>query len=317
MTETQKSPRILILGAGAIGAFYGLALAEAGAEVSVVVRSEYDIVKANGYALNSQQRGDKVFRPAQVLSSVEQYQGGSPDYLVVTLKVIDGLDRVSLMRSAVGPQTVIVLIENGVEIEDEIAQAFPDNELISCLAFIQVSRIAPGVIIHYAFDALTMGNFPQGVSNKCKQFSSMLISSQVGAPLTENVVSARWQKCLWNAPFNPVSVLGGPIDTIKMLNAPSGEQLIRDLMREVALVASATGNPVPEGLIDTYISSTKKAPPYKTSMALDWERGDPMEVTVILDNTLAAAKRVGVVTPCLQTVTTLIKMLQLKKSEEK
>ena len=93
MTETQKSPRILILGAGAIGAFYGLALAEAGAEVSVVVRSEYDIVKANGYALNSQQRGDKVFRPAQVLSSVEQYQGGCPDYLVVTLKVIDGLER--------------------------------------------------------------------------------------------------------------------------------------------------------------------------------------------------------------------------------
>lgn len=307
------SPRVLVLGAGAIGAFYGHALSLGGADVSVVCRSEYQHVKNHGFELLSKDRGDVVFRPSQVLQSALDYQGGTPDFLVVSVKVVHGSDRVSHMNGAVGPNTVIVLIENGVEIEQEIAEAFPNNQIISCLAFVQVSRLSPGVIRHYAYGDLPMGNFPLGVTDECKQFSELLAGGNIKAPVTEDVVNARWQKCLWNAPFNPVSALGGPIDTRTLLGLPDGEKLIRDLMAEVAAVAASTGNPMPEGLIDQYIKVTNAAPAYKTSMALDRERGSAMEVEAILGNTVRVAHREGVAIPKLEAIYALMQMLEAKK----
>lgn len=308
-SKNINKPRALILGAGAIGGFYGQALAIGGADVSVVCRSEYDIVKESGYQILSKTRGDTNFKPSQVLKTASDYQGGPPDYLIVTLKITKGVDRVALMRSVVGPATVIVLIENGVEIEQEIQAAFPNNEIISCLAFIQVSRLSPGVIRHFAYGDLTIGNFPSGVTTACKKLSEMLEAAEVKAPATEAVVNARWQKCVWNASFNPVSVLGGPVDTITLLNSPGGEQLIRDLMAEVSKIALSTGNKMPDELIDRYIAATKSAPPYKTSMALDKERGQAMEVEVILGNTVLAGRRAGIDIPKLESVYALMQAL--------
>lgn len=308
-SKNMNKPRALILGAGAIGGFYGQALAIGGADVSVVCRSEYDIVKESGYQILSKTRGDTNFKPSQVLKTASDYQGGPPDYLIVTLKITKGVDRVALMRSVVGPATVIVLIENGVEIEQEIQAAFPNNEIISCLAFIQVSRLSPGVIRHFAYGDLTIGNFPSGVTTACKKLSEMLEVAEVKAPATEAVVNARWQKCVWNASFNPVSVLGGPVDTITLLNSPGGEQLIRDLMAEVSKIALSTGNKMPDELIDRYIAATKSAPPYKTSMALDKERGQAMEVEVILGNTVLAGRRAGIDIPKLESVYALMQAL--------
>lgn len=308
--EIQQKPRVLILGAGAIGAFYGHALAVGGADVSVVCRSEYELVRKQGYQIVSQSRGDVNFHPSHVLQTSEDYQGGSPDYLIVTLKITKGVDRVALMKNVVGSNTVIVLIENGVEIEGEIQQAFPNNEIISCLAFIQVSRLAPGVVRHYAYGDLTMGNFPSGVSERCEQLSKILAKGGVIAPTTQNVVNARWQKCVWNASFNPVSVLGGPVDTITLLSSSDGEKLIRDLMREVCQIAASTGNQMPEDLIDKYIAATKSAPPYKTSMALDKERGQAMEIEVIVGNTVRAGRRAEIQIPKLEAIYALMLALE-------
>lgn len=306
----RHSVRALVVGAGAIGAFYGHALSLSGVEVSVVCRSEYDHVQSNGYSILSEQRGDIVFRPHQTLKSVSDYQGLPPDYLILTVKVTQGVDRVGLIKPAVGPNTTIVLIENGIEIEQEIAAAFPNNPLISCLAFVQVSRLSPGVIRHFAFGDLTIGNFPRGISKECEIFSECLAGGKINAPVTDDVVNARWQKCVWNASFNPVSVIGGPANTHQILNFPDGEKLISDLMHEVIAIAKATGNDIPVALVNHYIEATKKAPAYKTSMALDRERDQAMEVEAILGNTIRAARREGVNTPKLDGVYALMQMLQ-------
>ena len=322
MSETKldqnigKNTRVLVLGAGAIGGFYGQALSASGADVSVVCRSEYDVVSKSGYQILSKTRGDVVFHPAQTLRNVTEYQGGAPDYLIVTLKITKGVDRVALMRPVVGPSTVIVLIENGEEIEQEIQAAFPGNEIISCLAFVQVSRLEPGTIRHFAYGDLPLGNFPSGITKKCRHFAAMLEAGKIKVPMTDDVVNARWQKCLWNAPFNPASVLGGPVDTITLLNLPDGEKMILDLMLEVSSIALATGNPMPAGLIEQYIEATKKAPAYKTSMALDRERGQPMEIEVILGNTVRAGRRHGISIPKLEAMYALMQALEAVQSTQ-
>jgi len=304
--------RILVVGAGAIGAFYGAALQAAGADVSVVCRSEYETVRESGFSVESKRLGDRVFRPVQTLRSAGDYQGGPPDYVIVCVKVVEGTDRAALIRDAIGPQTAIVLIENGVEIEGEIAEAFPDNELISALAFVQVSRVAPGKVRHYAFGDLSFGNYPSGLSDRAKRLGTLLETGGVKCTLTEDVVSVRWQKCLWNAVFNPISVMGGVLDTGHILGSEEGEALVRCTMREVCAVAAAAGHPIPEALIDQYIDGTRKAPAYKTSMALDYENGRPMETEVILGNAVRAGRRENVAIPSLEALYALMKMVERK-----
>jgi 2-dehydropantoate 2-reductase len=302
--------RILVVGAGAIGSFYGAALAAQGADVSVVCRSEFDAVRTHGFEIESAKLGNHVFRPAQVLRSAEEYRGGPPDFLIVSVKVVEGVDRAALIRPAVGPETAIVLIENGVEIEAEIAEAFPENELISALAFVQVSRVGPGKVKHHAFGDLSFGNYPGGISDRCRSFADQLEEGGIKCTLFDDVVTARWKKCLWNAVFNPISVLGGVLDTEAILSPAEGESFVRRAMQEVADVAAATGHPLPDGLFDQYVNATRKAPPYKTSMVLDYENGRPMETEVILGNTVRAGRREKVAIPALEALYGLMKMVE-------
>jgi len=315
-TSSETKARILILGAGAIGSFYGSLLDAAGADVSVVCRSEYDAVSAGGFAITSRKLGDRTFRPAQTVRSASDYQGGPPDYLVVSVKVVEGTDRAALIRPALGPDTVIVLIENGVEIEAEIAEAFPKHELISALAFVQVARTAPGKVAHYAYGDLTFGNYPSGISERTRRFAAMLEAGGIRCNLTEDVSTARWHKCMWNGVFNPISVLGNALDTGHILGGAEGDALVRRAMQEVEAIAAATGHALPEELPGQLIEGTRKAPAYKTSMALDYENRRPMETEVILGNAVRAGRREGVAIPVLESLYALMKMVERKLESE-
>ncbi|GIZ51651.1 ketopantoate reductase family protein [Noviherbaspirillum aridicola] len=308
----MSKDRILIVGTGAIGSFYGAALQAAGADVSAVCRSDYDAVREHGIAVESQRIGDRLFRPTQTVRTPSDYQGGAPDYLVLSVKVLEGVDRAALIRDAVGPATAIVLIENGVEIEQEIADAFPDNELISALAFVQVSRVGPGQVRHFAFGDLMFGNYPSGLGERARRLAGLLEAGGIKAKTSDNVVGARWQKCVWNAAFNPISVLGGVLDTGHILGAEGGTAFVRKVMEEICAVAAASGHPQPPGLIDQFIDSTARAPAYKTSMALDFENGRQMETEVILGNAVRAARRENVAAPSLEALYALMKMVERK-----
>src|SRR5262245_47273602 len=106
---SNDQPSILIVGAGAVGALFGSALARAGAQVAVVVRSDYEAVKRDGYDIKSPMLGNHRFRPHTVYRDVAACTE-PPDYLILTTKVLAHVDRAALIRPAVGPRTVIVLI---------------------------------------------------------------------------------------------------------------------------------------------------------------------------------------------------------------
>ena len=306
-SSTGNDVTALVVGAGAIGSFYGAILQRQGVAVSVVCRSDYEVVVADGFRIKSP-LGDLDYRPQVVRHASEVAQ--APDYLLLCVKVLDDVDRVALIRDAVGPDTTIVLIENGVEIEGEIAEAFPGNTIISALAFIAVSRSAPGVVEHHAYGHLVMGGYPRGVPETTERLVALFEAGGVNCTLTDDVVTARWEKCVWNGPFNPASVAGGGLDTGAMLGHDEGEAMIRRAMAEVCAIAAACGHPQREGLIDDHIAGTRKMPPYKTSMALDFENGREMEVEAILGNTVRAARREQVPAPTLEALYGLLKMIQ-------
>lgn len=301
--------KVLVIGAGAIGAFYGSLLAQAGAEVSVVCRSDYDQVKHHDFTISSQTLGRWNFTPAQVLKNVADFKG-TADYILLCTKVVPALDRVALIRPAVAENTAIVFIQNGVEIEQEMLDAFPKNEVVSGLAFICCNRVSPGEILHLAYGRLVLGNLPNGISHKTVQLCELFNQSGIACKVSEDIVTGRWQKCVWNAPFNPLSVLSGGLLTLDILQTQ--ESFVRSIMEEVCVIAAACGHPLSSDIVNINIENTYAMPPYKTSMLLDYENGQPMETEAILGNTLRAAQRLGVAAPHLESVYALMKLRELK-----
>jgi 2-dehydropantoate 2-reductase len=306
---TEKSPSILVIGAGAVGALFGSALARQGAAVAVVCRSDYEAVKREGYDIRSPVFGDHRFHPHRVYRDVSECTE-SPDYVLLTVKVLPSLDRAALLRPVVGANTVIVLIQNGVDIEDEIAAAFPDNELLSSLAFVGVGRAGPGQINHQTLGSLTMGPYPSGTSEAAQRLAALFDTAGVPCKLTEKVIGARWQKAVWNTAFNPISILGNGLDTAAMLRTDDDRAFIREAMLEVCAVAAADNYPQSPKLVDALIGATLNMPAYKTSMALDRENGRPMEIEAILGNVVRAARKLGVATPKLDTIYALARMVE-------
>ncbi len=309
--EPRKQATVLVIGTGAIGSFYGGKLALAGADVSVVCRSDYETVKARGVQIKSP-HGDFHFMPGRVLKSPGEY-GGFPDFVLVATKVLPNSNVTELIRDVVGPDTSIVLVQNGVEIENPFAEAYPQNEIISGLAVIAVSRIRPGEVEHYDHGRLTIGRFPSGRSSKAEKLCSLIGSAGVPCEVTSNVVTARWKKLVWNASFNPISALGNA-DTHAIMASEESANLVRRVMEEVLLTAMAVAHELPPSLIAHNLEGTAAMKPYKTSMLLDFEAGRPMEVEAILGNAVRAARRTGIPVPHLESLYALLKLLDRKSA---
>jgi len=301
--------KVLIIGAGAIGGFYGALLAKAGAEVAVVCHSDYDHVKQQGFIIESYIFGTWTFTPSHVLKSAADYQD-TVDYVLLCTKVIPSIDRVALIRPAVTANTAIVFIQNGVEIEQEIVDAFPGNEIISGLAYICSNKTKQGKILHQAYGKLALGALPGYVSHKTAKLCKLFEDAGIECNAAENIVTERWKKCVWNAPFNPLSVLSGGLSTLDILKFQ--EPFVRCIMQEICLIAEAVGHQLPDTIIDVNIAITYGMLPYKTSMLLDYENGRLMETEVILGNALRAGKRAGLNIPYLESIYALMKLRELK-----
>ena len=298
--------RILVIGTGAIGGFYGGLLSRAGCEVSVLARTDYEQIRDNGIFIRSDSEfGAWHFQPQHTLALDETLES-PPDLILLCVKLTDTVNRVALLEPHLGKDTAIALLCNGVEIEAEIAKAFPRHQLISALAFVCVTRTAPGMIWHQAFGGLAIGDYPNGESNASMALAQAFRTAGLECDLTQNITLARWKKCVWNAAFNPLSVLSGGLDTQRLL--AEAEPLVRNVMGEVKTIANALGHSLTREFIDDQIEKTRSASPYKTSMLLDYEADRPMETEAIIGNTLRAASRSNVSAPHLETLYTLMRL---------
>lgn len=309
-------PSVLVVGAGAIGAFYGSVLARQGAPTSVVCRSDLDTVRRDGFSISSYRLGDYAFRPQRVIASAAEC-GSPPDYLILAVKVLEDEDRAGVIRPAVGPHTVIVLLQNGIDIEPEIVAAFPANEVLSCLAFAGVRRVGGGRIEHQTLGYLLLGRFPSGDSQAARRLGRLWEAGGISCEIVQDVVAARWRKAVWNAAFNPLSIMGGTLTTRQMLSSPIAEDLVRRLMDETRAVAAAHGHPVPAEIVDSLVDDTRAMAPYKTSMALDFEHHRAMEVEAILGNVVRAGRAAGTAIPALETIYAVTKIIEQKAREER
>ncbi len=300
----QRKNKILVVGAGGVGAYFGGRLAQGGVDVAVVCRSDYESVLTSGYDIKSI-AGDFIFKPAAVYRSCEECPS-PPDFLLITTKALPEIDLTSIIYPVVGPETTIVLLQNGIDIEEPIAESFRDNELISGIAYIGVTRSGAGKVYHKGSGHLKFGVYPSGISRKLKELAALFNEVGVECEAVDDIVLFRWIKLVWNMPYNPVSVLAGGVDTREISESPLLEGLCAELMREVCAVAAACGKPLPPDIVEKNLNYTRSFPPYKTSMLVDYDNGRPLETDVIVGNLLRLARQHQVPVPRTETIYALL-----------
>ncbi|WGK88713.1 putative 2-dehydropantoate 2-reductase [Pseudomonas migulae] len=297
MTAAVAKPTIGIIGTGAIGGFYGVMLARAGFDVHFLLRSEFSAVAEHGLHIDSAPHGALTLNPVQAYSSAEDMP--PCDWLLVGAKTTSNAGLAPAIIQAAAPNAKVLLLQNGLDVEDSLRALLPDTlHLLGGLCLICVHRTGPGAITHQALGAVNVGyhSGPAGdeqarmaiVEEGAGLFRSAGIDSQAMA----NLQQARWQKLVWNIPYNGLSVLLGAGTTALMADADSRE-LIKALMAEVVRGAKACGHDMPAGYADYLFMMTEKMPDYWPSMHHDFLHKRPLELAAIYARPLAVAKAAG------------------------
>ncbi len=278
-----------VVGTGAIGGFYGGRLAHAGRTVRFLLHSDYEYVKQHGLQVDS---CDGNF----MLPHVEAYRHAEEmppsDVILVALKSVNNHDLLpKLLRPLIHEGVTVVLIQNGIGLEDDLQGVFPDLNIVAGLAFICSAKVGPGHIRHQDFGSINLGNF----SCPEDRFEALL-SDIRDAGLTAAEVpylEARWKKAVWNMPFNGMTVALNT-STDKLLNTLATRQLIYDLMMEVVGAAQALGvSTLTSEFADRMMETTDRMVPYSPSMKLDFDCGRPMEIEYLYSRPIAEARKAG------------------------
>ncbi|KAK5170989.1 uncharacterized protein LTR77_004133 [Saxophila tyrrhenica] len=318
----MSSPRILLHGSGAIGTIYVYLLLKAGYDVTAVCRSNYEAAKANGFLIDSDRYGKGIrIHPKVVCSPGEAAEAGQLDFLIVTTKALPDAETSKVIAPAVTEgKTTIVLIQNGVGIEDEYARMFPQNPILSCVVYLPTTQIRPGVIQMGTFESLELGTFPASAYSKSTEvreaadmFMDIMQKSGSQVKWYDDIQEKRWNKLLLNAPWNPICALTLSRDAAFLASDSSANKVIEDVMLEVVAVAQKLGygkiSPAAAGEQLKRAEGRVGTKGIEPSMLVDVLNGRRMEVDAILGSPVRVAKSVGIDVPRLELLYGLMKAL--------
>jgi 2-dehydropantoate 2-reductase len=278
---------IAIVGAGAVGGYYGARLAQHGHDVHFFLRSDYQAVRDHGWTIKSRD-GDFTLPPGQVHAYHSPAQMPQVDLVVVTLKTTANDQFHELIEPLLHENTSILTLQNGLGNEQQLADLFGPQRVLGGLAFTCINRIGPGQIHHMDHGLIRLGEFNGGPSERAAAIAKLFNDSQIHCQVLDNLRYGRWEKLVWNIPFNG---LGAAMDlsTDQLIATPNGVKLVADLMAEVLRVAKSDGINLPDGIIETKIEQTHSMGTYYSSMQIDRRERRPLEIEAIVGKPLGVA----------------------------
>lgn len=305
MSNLQR-PRIGIIGTGAIGGFYGVMLARAGFDVHFLLRSEFAAVSAQGLQVNSAVHGALRVQPAQIYRDAADMP--LCDWLLVGAKTTSNAALAPLISQAAAPGAKVLLLQNGLAVEDELRPLLPQAlHLLGGLCFICAHRSAPGVVEHQSLGAVNLGYHSGPALDQAARQAiveegvALFRAAGLDSTGMPSLELARWQKLVWNVPYNGLSVLLNAGTSALMANADS-RALIRAIMQEVLQGAAACGHSLPPGYADKLLATTERMPDYLPSMYHDAVLRRPLELPAIYAAPLAAAALAGCQLPRIEAL---------------
>lgn len=278
-----------IIGTGALGGFYGGMLAHAGNDVHFLFHSDYDYVCNNGLKVDSV-LGDFHLRNVNAYRNTAQMP--KCDVVLVCLKTTNNEKLKNLLPPLLHSKICVILVQNGLNIERDLAVSFPDLSIVGAMAFICSNKTSAGHIVHLDYGKITMGAFQNVDQEVLQQVCVDFNMAKVPAEISANLNESRWKKLVWNIPYNGLCVALNTT-TEKLMSHAETFHLVRDLMFEVVQAANACGVHIDKGFVQEMLDSTRKMKPYAPSMKLDFDFKRPLEIGAIYSAPLKEARKNG------------------------
>jgi 2-dehydropantoate 2-reductase len=325
--------KIAIIGAGAIGGYVGVKLALAGEDLTFIVRgANLRAIRSNGMKLVMQDGSEHVASNVRATDSYDE--AGIQDVVIVALKAHQ-LDAVAdNIGKLVGPDTVIVTMQNGipywyfhkhggalegrqvtsVDPTGELARKIPVDQVLGCVVYPASELIAPGVVRHIEGDRFPLGELDGSSSERVNRVAECMANAGFKSPVLDNIRSEIWLKLWGNLTFNPISALSHST-LVDICQYPLTRELAVQMMQEAQAVANRLGIEF-RVTLDKRIAGAEKVGKHKTSMLQDIEAGRGSEVDALVGAVVELGRLTDTPTPHIDTVYALVKLLDRTVAEE-
>ena len=302
-----------ILGTGALGGFYGAKLQKSGLEVHYLLKSDYQQVSENGLIIESKD-GDFTLPQVNAYNNVDKMP--QCDVVIISLKTTQNQLLPDLLPPIVKDDGVVLVLQNGLGIEADVAKIVNNVSIIGGLCFLCSNKVAPGHIHHLDYGQITLGAYAAnyqatGITKKMREVGTDFENAGISIELLEDLLLGRWKKLVWNIPYNGLSVILNATTNELMADLYS-RTLVEGLMNEVSLGAKSTGRLIPASFIQTMLDYTVKMKPYRTSMKIDFDEKRPLEVEAIFGNLLRTAAAHDVGLPLIRCLYQQLKFLDIR-----
>jgi len=305
--------KILVLGAGGVGGYFGGRLAEAGADVSFLVRPKRAAqLAAKGLVIKSP-AGDLTQSVTTVLAAEVR-----PDYdlIMFTCKAYDLEDAMQAIAPAMGPATAVLPFLNGVKHLDRLDQAFGRARVLGGVAQIAATLSPAGEILQLNdMHVVIFGERDAPTSKRCESLAAVMAKANFVSKLSANIQLELWEKFVF------LTTLAGMTCLMRAGIAPivrsvEGEALVLAMLEECRRVAAAEGfDPRPEFMQRGHALLTDRTRPFTASMLRDIEKGGPIEGEHIVGDMLARARQHGVAAPLLRVAVCHLQTYELARKE--
>ena len=309
MAPVSDQHSIAVIGAGAVGSYYGARLAEAGHDVKFLMRRDYQAVRMNGLKVTSPD-GDFTLTNPRIFVNSDQI--GPVDWVICALKTTSVEEARELVQPCVTASTRVLVLMNGLGIEERFAEWFDSNRIFGGMAFTCINRGEPGYVHHLAHGPITIGHL-QNDPVELETALALWAQSKVKVTASPSLRCARWEKLCWNIPFSGLCVAAGGVPTDRVANDAGLRNTALTIMDEVIVAANADLAAHSENTrldldaVVTYMFHlTDTMGTYRPSLMIDFTEGRLMEVDAMFAEPLRRARSLGVNAPQLTLLTALL-----------
>lgn len=279
--------RIAIMGAGAVGAYYGGALARSGADVVLIARGEHaEVMRREGLLIESHW-GEYTVRPKVALRPED---AGVADLVLHCVKLYSNVETIPTMHPLVGDDTYILTVQNGITGGESLAREFGWKRVLEGATYIETSIAGPGHIIQTGSAArIEFGERDVSATKRVKGIREVLSVPGIQADVSSDIQASLWSKMVAIGALGTI-VTAARASLPEVLAMDGGSDTIRTVMEEIVASGKANGVKFADGIVDAKIDDANaEADEFQSSLQSDFNRGGKLE----LDDILGAAVRLG------------------------
>lgn len=303
MNSVSAPLAVAVLGAGAVGCYYGGMLARAGHRVTLIGRPPHvQAFRSRGLRMQTQRFDESV--PVGASTEASAVEGA--DLVLFAVKSTDTESAGEQMRPHLKPGALVLCLQNGVDNAERLRAVLPGVSVAAAVVYVATEMAGPGHLRHHGRGELVIE--PAPASERAAQ---ALIAAGVPTEISDNVRGALWAKLILNCAYNAMSAVGRIVYG-ELVQQPGVTEVMRDVVAECRAVAAADGVALPPDVDLAVRRIADTMPTQYSSTAQDLMRGKPSEIDHLNGHVVRRGEALGVPTPANRVLWTLVRLVERK-----